>query len=66
MKLIQFQAIAAGTLLYVCVFEILEREKSKEYVPGLVKLLFVVLGFSTLLLVQLLGKVFYVVLSKFT
>ena len=57
MKLIQFQAIAAGTLLYVCVFEILEREKSKEYVPGLVKLLFVVLGFSTLLLVQLLGKV---------
>ena len=61
MKCIQFQAIAAGTLLYVCVFEILEREKSKEYVPGLVKLLFVVLGFSTLLLVQLLGKVFYVV-----
>ena len=56
MKFIQFQAIAAGTLLYVCVFEILEREKSKEYVPGLVKLLFVVLGFSTLLLVQLLCK----------
>jgi len=49
------QALAAGTLLYVCVFEILEREKSKESVPGLVQLLCVVLGFSTLLLVQVLA-----------
>jgi len=48
------QAIAAGTLLYVCVFEILEREKSKENVPGLLQLLFVILGFCTLLTVSLL------------
>ena len=40
-------------------FEILNREKSKESVPGLVQLLCVVLGFSTLLLFQVLGKVFH-------
>merc|ERR1712045_451906 len=48
------QALAAGTLLYVCVFEILEREKSKEHVSGLVQLLFVILGFATLLMVTIL------------
>ena len=54
--MLNFQALAAGTLLYVCVFEILEREKSKEHVPGLLQLLFVILGFTTLLLVTILSK----------
>ena len=50
-----FQAFAGGTILYVCVFEILEREKTKEKVPGLVQLLFVIIGFSTLMMVEILG-----------
>jgi len=44
------QALAAGTLLYVVVFEVLQREKSKEQVPGLVQLFFVVAGFITIYL----------------
>ena len=51
-----FQAIAAGTLLYVCVFEIIEREKCKQKVPGLVQLLCVILGFASLMLVEILGE----------
>ena len=51
-----FQAFAGGTILYVCVFEILEREKAKVKVPGLVQLLCVVIGFSTLMMVEILCK----------
>lgn len=49
------QGFAAGTLLYVCVFEIIEREKYKQKVPGLVQLLCVILGFSSLMLVEILA-----------
>jgi len=42
------QALAAGTLLYVVVFEVLQREKRKEKVPGMVQLMFVLLGFFTI------------------
>ena len=45
-----FTLQAAGTLLYVVVFEVLQREKSKEQVPGLVQLFFVVAGFITIYL----------------
>lgn len=48
-------AMAAGTLLYVAVFEILEREKSKVKVPGLVQLVFVILGFCAIMLVEILA-----------
>jgi len=44
------QGLAAGTLLYVVVFEVLQREKAKEKVPGLIQLLFVLAGFATMLL----------------
>ena len=50
------QGLAGGTLLYVCVFEILEREKSKKNVSGLLQLLFVILGFSTLMLVEMFAS----------
>jgi len=46
-------ALAAGTLLYVAVFEILEREKSKVKVPGLVQLFCVILGFCAIMLVEI-------------
>lgn len=46
------QGLAAGTLVYVVVFEVLAREKSKS-VSGMLQLLFVILGFTTLLIVEL-------------
>ena len=48
------QALASGTILYVVVFEILERERSKS-ISGLVQLCFVIFGFAVLLTVELLG-----------
>ena len=54
--MIHFQALAGGTILYVVVFEVLQREKSKEKVPGLVQLLCVILGFTTLMMVEIFGK----------
>lgn len=41
--------------MYVVVFEVLQREKSKEKVPGLVQLFCVMLGFSALMLVEILA-----------
>ena len=55
------QALAGGTLIYVAVFEILERERSKN-VPGLVQVAFVVLGFCVMMLVEFFGKVFIVII----
>ena len=48
------QALASGTIIYVVVFEVLERERSKN-VSGLAQLFFIILGFCVLLMVQLLG-----------
>ena len=47
--------LAAGTILYIVVFEVLLREKSKR-VPGLLQFLFIVLGFTVMLLVNIYGK----------
>jgi len=49
------QGLAAGTLLYVVVFEVLQREKSKQKVPGLIQLAFVLAGFATILLLVRYG-----------
>ena len=49
------QGLAAGTILYVVVFEILQREKSKA-VPGLLQLAFVLLGFAAMLCIELFGE----------
>lgn len=48
------QALASGTIIYVVVFEILERERSKT-VSGLLQLLFVVLGFLIIIMVEILA-----------
>ena len=51
----------------MCVFEILEREKSKDKVPGLIQLLCVVIGFSVLMMVEILCKSYcYEILIKFS
>ena len=49
------QALAGGTIIYVVVFEVLERERSKN-VSGLAQLFFVILGFCVLMSVEILGK----------
>jgi len=46
------QALAGGTLLYVVVFEILDREKAKKDINGLLQLLFIVLGYGMILLIE--------------
>ncbi len=49
------QALAGGTIIYVVVFEVLQRERSKS-VSGLVQLVFVILGFSVMMFIELFGK----------
>ena len=59
------QALAGGTIIYVVVFEVLERERSKN-VSGLAQLFFVILGFCVLMAVEILGKVLnIIILFKF-
>ena len=55
LKVIFILGLAAGTILYIVVFEVLLREKSKR-VPGLLQFLFIVLGFTVMLLVNIYGK----------
>lgn len=47
------QGLAAGTLLYVVFFEVLEKERLKK-TKGLVQVTFIVLGFVVMILVQLI------------
>ena len=46
------QGLAAGTLLYVVMFEVLNRERQKQ-LPGLLQLTAVILGFIIMLILQL-------------
>ncbi len=48
------QALAGGTIIYVVVFEVLQRERSKT-VSGLAQLISVMLGFSVIMSIELLG-----------
>ena len=49
------QGLAAGTILYVVMFEVLNREKAKE-ISGLGQLLCIMLGFTAMLLLDVFGK----------
>ena len=49
-------SLAAGTLVYVSIFEIIQREKSKEMVSGIKQLFFIALGFMAVLLFTRYGK----------
>merc|ERR1719189_1278962 len=51
--LIAVQGIATGSLLYVVFFEILEKERAKAEVPGLVQVVGVTLGFIFMVLLGL-------------
>merc|ERR1712038_231720 len=48
------QGIAAGTLLYVVMFEVLNRERMKE-VSGLLQLVGVLFGFGVMLIIEIFG-----------
>ena len=50
------QGLSAGTILYVIIFEILQREKTKRKIPGLVQLVFIALGFAIMLCIEILGN----------
>jgi len=50
------QGLAAGTILYVTFFEVLDRERKKDTAPGLLKLLFTMIGFSFMVMLELFGK----------
>lgn len=50
------QGLAAGTILYVTFFEVLDRERKKDTAPGLLKLLFTVVGFFFMVMLEIIGK----------
>ena len=45
----------------MAVFEVLERERSKN-ITGLVQVAFVILGFTVMMLVEFFGKLFIVII----
>ena len=47
--------ISGGTILYVVVFEILQREKNKA-VPGLLQITFVLVGFAVMVCIEVFGE----------
>ncbi|KAL1449263.1 hypothetical protein WDU94_000473 [Cyamophila willieti] len=49
------QGLAAGTILYVTFFEVLDKERKRDSTPGLIKLAFVILGFCLMICLELLG-----------
>ena len=51
-----FSGLSAGTIIYVVVFEVLQRERSKPIRPKIVQFLALVVGFATMMTVDLLGK----------
>jgi hypothetical protein len=46
--------ISGGTILYVVVFEVLQREKNKA-VPGLLQITFVLIGFAVMVCIEVFG-----------
>lgn len=50
------QGLAAGTILYVTFFEVLDRERKKDTAPGLLKLLCTIIGFCLMVLLEIMGK----------
>ena len=51
-----FTALAAGCIIYVVVFEILQRERAKVMKPKIVQFIALVAGFATMMTVDLLSK----------
>lgn len=54
------QGLAAGTILYVTFFEVLDREKKKDTAPGLLKLLCTLIGFFIMVVIELYGRYLFI------
>lgn len=50
------QGIAGGTILYITFFEVLDKEKRKQTGCGVMRLAFILLGFSVMVALQALGE----------
>lgn len=50
------QGIAGGTILYITFFEVLNREKRKETGCGIIRIVFILVGFSMMVALQALGE----------
>ena len=50
------QGLSAGTILYVVIFEVLQREKTKRKVPGLVQLALIVVGFIIMICIEVTSE----------
>ncbi|KAJ9579487.1 hypothetical protein L9F63_024405, partial [Diploptera punctata] len=50
------QGIAGGTILYITFFEVLDREKRKETGCGIMRIFFILLGFSVMVTLQAVGE----------
>ena len=51
-----FTALSAGCIIYVVVFEILQRERSKNIQPKIVQFLALVVGFCTMMTIDILSE----------
>ena len=51
-----FAALSAGCIIYVVVFEVLQRERSKVIRPKIIQFLALVVGFTTMMTIDLLSK----------
>ena len=54
--IILFKALSAGCIIYVVVFEVLQRERAKLIRPKIVQFLALITGFVTMMTVDLLSK----------
>ena len=51
-----FSALAAGTIIYVVCFEIMQRERAKAIKPKIVQFLAMVAGFAAMMTIDLTRK----------
>ena len=55
LRFILTKGIAGGTLLYVVMFEVLNRERTKN-VSGLLQLAGILVGFASMLMIEIFGE----------
>ena len=55
-KNIFYKAISAGCIIYVVVFEIMQRERSKMIQPKVVQFLALIVGFFTMMTIDIFSK----------
>ena len=54
--MLSFSALAAGTIIYVVCFEIMQRERAKAIKPKIVQFLAMVAGFAAMMTIDLTRK----------